>query len=96
MDEIVEEENGVVVEGDVVGFEERELRTNAVILSILLRDETNGLLAKIRFGSFKEENDLVKNKKEAEALQKKDSQRDPMSLSRAMWKWTAMKTANWS
>ena len=34
MDEIVEEENGVVVEGDVVGFEERELRTNAVILSI--------------------------------------------------------------
>ena len=71
MDEIVEEENGVVVEGDVVGFEERELRTNAVILSILLRDETNGLLAKIRFGSFKEENDLVKNKKEAEALQKK-------------------------
>lgn len=28
-------------------------------------------MAKIRFGSFKEENDLVKNKKEAEALQKK-------------------------
>lgn len=95
MDEIVEEENGVVVEGDVVGFEERELRTNAVILSILLRDETNGLLAKIRLGPLRKKM-IWSRTRRRQKLSRKRFPRDPMSLSRAMWKWTAMKTANWS
>ena len=64
MAEVQEEENGVVVEGRIVGSRERELRTNAVMLTVLLADDTDGLLAKIRFGEFKENNDLAKNQKD--------------------------------
>ena len=44
MAEVVEEENNVVVEGTVVGFEVRELRTGAVMLTIKLSDDTEGSL----------------------------------------------------
>jgi DNA polymerase-3 subunit alpha (Gram-positive type) len=71
MDAVVEEENGVVVEGEVVEFVQKTLKTDAVILLIQLMDATDGLTAKIRFGSFKEKNDLVKNEKESGELQKK-------------------------
>ena len=70
MDEVVEEENGVVVEGTIVKYDIRELRTNAVILSIYVADDTNGILVKMRFGE-REGNDLIKNKKACEDLQKK-------------------------
>jgi DNA polymerase-3 subunit alpha (Gram-positive type) len=71
MQEVVEEENNVVVAGEIVGFRERELRTGAVIVTILVKDDTDGLLAKVRFGEGKNNNDLAKNKEEAAAFQKK-------------------------
>lgn len=71
MAEVVEEENNVVVEGRVVGFEQRELRTGAVMLTIKLTDATEGLFAKIRFGERNEGNDPKKNQKECADLQSK-------------------------
>ena len=71
MAEVVEEENNVVVEGTVVGFEQRELRTGAVMLTIKLTDATEGLFAKIRFGERNEGNDPKKNQKECADLQAK-------------------------
>lgn len=71
MAEVVEEENNVVVEGTVVGFDQRELRTGAVMLTIKLTDATEGLFVKIRFGERNEGNDLKKNQKEAADLQAK-------------------------
>ena len=71
MQEVVEEENNVVVAGEIVGFRERELRTGAVIVTVLVKDDTDGLLAKVRFGEGKNNNDLAKNKEEATAFQKK-------------------------
>ena len=71
MAEVVEEENNVVVEGTVVGFEVRELRTGAVMLTIKLSDDTEGLFAKIRFGERNEGNDPKKNQKECADLQAK-------------------------
>lgn len=71
MAEVVEEENNVVVEGTVVGFDVRELRTGAVMLTIKLSDDTEGLFAKIRFGERNEGNDPKKNMKECADLQKK-------------------------
>ena len=71
MAEVVEEENNVVVEGTVVGFEQRELRTGAVMLTIKLTDATEGLFAKIRFGERNEGNDPKKNQKECADLQSK-------------------------
>lgn len=71
MAEVVEEENNVVVEGTVVGFEQRELRTGAVMLTIKLTDATEGLFAKIRFGERNEGNDPKKNQKECVDLQAK-------------------------
>ena len=71
MAEVVEEENNVVVEGTVVGFEVRELRTGAVMLTIKLSDDTEGLFAKIRFGERNEGNDPTKNQKECADLQAK-------------------------
>ena len=71
MAEVVEEENNVVVEGTVVGFEQRELRTGAVMLTIKLSDATEGLFAKIRFGERNEGNDPKKNQKECADLQAK-------------------------
>ncbi|MGL5207254.1 MAG: PHP domain-containing protein, partial [Acidaminococcaceae bacterium] len=55
--DVCEEENKVTVEGTIVSFEERELRTGAIILKIAIKDDTDGLLLKIRFGDFKNDND---------------------------------------
>jgi len=71
MDEVVEEENNVVVAGEVVDFRERELRTDAVMITILVKDKTNGILAKIRFGEQRNRNDLAKNREDAAAFKKK-------------------------
>lgn len=71
MNEVVEEENNVIVSGKVVGYKYRELRTGAAMVTILLKDDTNGLMAKIRFGEGKNNNDLEKNRAEATAFQKK-------------------------
>ena len=62
--EVQEEENGVVIEGTVVGFRQRDLRTNAVMLTILVTDDTDGMMLKLRFGDRNENNDLAKNQKE--------------------------------
>ena len=59
------------MEGTVVGFEVRELRTGAVMLTIKLSDDTEGLFAKIRFGERNEGNDPKKNQKECADLQAK-------------------------
>ena len=69
MAEVVEEENGVVVEGTVVGFDERELRTGAVMLTIKVADDTEGLFVKIRFGERNEGNDIAQNRKACADLQ---------------------------
>ena len=69
MAEVVEEENGVVVEGTVVGFDERELRTGAIMLTIKVADDTEGLFVKIRFGQRNEGNDIAQNRKECAQLQ---------------------------
>ena len=62
MGSLVEEEANVVVEGEVTDLAVRELKTGAVMLSISLKDDSDGLLAKIRFGDFlhrkKEEGNL--------------------------------------
>lgn len=62
--EVQEEENGVVIEGTVVGFRQRDLRTNAVMLTILVTDDTDGMMLKLRFGDRNENNNLAKNQKE--------------------------------
>lgn len=69
MAEVVEEENGVVVEGTVVGFDERELRTGAIMLTIKVADDTEGLFVKIRFGERNEGNDIAQNRKACAELQ---------------------------
>lgn len=69
MAEVVEEENGVVVEGNVVGFDERELRTGAIMLTIKVADDTEGLFVKIRFGERNEGNDIAQNRKACAELQ---------------------------
>lgn len=69
MAEVVEEENGVVVEGTVVGFDERELRTGAIMFTIKVADDTEGLFVKIRFGERNEGNDIAQNRKACAELQ---------------------------
>ena len=69
MAEVVEEENGVVVEGNVVGFDQRELRTGAIMLTIKVADDTEGLFVKIRFGERNEGNDIAQNRKACAELQ---------------------------
>ena len=68
MAEVLEEENNVVVEGQLMGFNERELKTDAIILSILVADETDGLTCKMRFADPGGKNDLKKNQKECADL----------------------------
>lgn len=51
--DIQEEENNVVVEGKIVAYKERELRTGSVMLSIMVADENDGITAKMRFGDGK-------------------------------------------
>ena len=69
MAEVVEEENSVVVEGNVVGFDQRELRTGAIMLTIKVADDTEGLFVKIRFGERNEGNDIAQNRKACAELQ---------------------------
>ena len=70
--DVSEEENKVTVEGTVVTFEERELRTGAIILKIAIKDDTDGLLLKIRFGDFKGDNDKSNDaRKECEQFKTK-------------------------
>ena len=71
MCQVVEEENNVVVEGSVVGFKERELRTGAVMLNILVKDSTDGLVAKMRFGEGKNKDELAHNLAECKAFMAK-------------------------
>jgi len=71
MCDITDEENNVVVEGTIVGFKERELRTGAVMLSILVKDNTDGLVAKKRFGEGKNKDELSKNLAECKAFMAK-------------------------
>ena len=71
MAEVLEEENNVVVEGQLMGFNERELKTDAIILSILVADETDGLTCKMRFADPGGKNDLKKNQKECADLKAK-------------------------
>ena len=54
LSEVTEEENKIVAEGIVVKIEERELRTGAIILSMALKDDTDGIMIKIRFAHPKE------------------------------------------
>jgi len=68
MRDVTDEENNVVVEGTIVGFKERELRTGAVMLSILLKDKTDGLVAKKRFGEGKNKDELSKNLAECKSF----------------------------
>ena len=68
---MLEEENNVVVEGQLMGFNERELKTDAIILSILVADETDGLTCKMRFADPGGKNDLKKNQKECADLKAK-------------------------
>ena len=70
--DVNEEENKVIVEGTVVNFEERELRTGAIILKMAIKDDTDGLLLKIRFGDFKSDNDKGSDpKKECDQFKSK-------------------------
>ncbi|NCD08208.1 MAG: PolC-type DNA polymerase III [Negativicutes bacterium] len=70
--DIHEEENKVTIEGTIVDFEERELRTGAIILKIAVKDDTDGLLIKIRFGDYKDNsNKNSDTKKECEQLKSK-------------------------
>jgi len=71
MCDVTDEENNVVIEGTIVGFKERELRTGAVMLSILLKDKTDGLVAKKRFGEGKNKDELSKNLAECKAFMAK-------------------------
>jgi DNA polymerase III subunit alpha, Gram-positive type len=71
MCDVTDEENNIVVEGTIVGFKERELRTGAVMLSILVKDNTDGLVAKKRFGEGKNKEELVKNLAECRAFMAK-------------------------
>lgn len=60
LETITEEENKVIIEGTFVKsldkdgnlqtFLERETRTNAIILTFNISDETNGIFVKVRFG----------------------------------------------
>lgn len=68
MCQVIEEENNVVVAGSIVGFKERELRTGAVMLSVLLKDTTDGLVAKKRFGEGKNKDELAHNVAECKAF----------------------------
>ena len=70
--EVCEEENKVTVEGSLVAFDERELRTGAIILKLSITDETNGLLLKIRFGGRKDDgNGEVNARKECDVFKQK-------------------------
>lgn len=66
--DIREEENRVTVEGAVIDFEERELKTGAIVLKITIKDDTDGLLVKLRFGDFKGESTASANRKECDQL----------------------------
>lgn len=66
--EIHEEENRITVEGTIVSIEERELRTGAVILKFGIKDDTDGLIIKMRFGEAKGEGALANNMKACLAI----------------------------
>ena len=69
--DIQEEENNVAVEGKIVAYKERELRTGSVMLSIMVADANDGITAKIRFGDGKNSQDLPKNIEEYKKFCKK-------------------------
>ena len=71
MHDVQEEENNVVVEGKIVAYKERDLRTGSVMLSMMVADEKDGITAKIRFGDGKNSQDLPKNIEEYKKFCKK-------------------------
>ncbi|MEG1726968.1 MAG: PolC-type DNA polymerase III [Acidaminococcaceae bacterium] len=71
MHEVREEENKVVVEGEIVNLEERELRTGAIIFKFNLKDATDGLMVKMRFSEHRGEAGLENNKKDCGQIKNK-------------------------